>query len=257
MTSPIPSPPALRRGLWASALALPLLAGSCNVVDEPAAPSLCLVTVSGLSDAEGLAWLPDTGDAPDVLAARIGTGFDAQLEPNGEPRARAAARTALERARDLGFETAAFVTDSDWTTADGTLDGAFHCADRELLEVLYPDDPLAGAIRETRAFLQRKLPRPLEDGGVVWLHLALDELATEAERRLYFDVALEGLALSLAEGDCRLAVASSAGQGLSLRLSSTLASETQWNPVPMSEPPPARRLFHDLIDGLKPFGVRP
>jgi len=257
MTSQVP--PLRRRsvGAWAAALALPLLSGSCNVVDEPAAPSLCLVTVAGLSDAGGLAWLPDTGDAPDVLAARIGTGFDAQLEPGGEPSARAAARTALERARDLGFETAAYVTDSDWTTAAGYLDGAFHCADLELLEALYPDDALAGAIRETRAFLQRKLPRPLEDGGVVWLHLALDEIDSLELRQRYFDAAMEGLELSLAEGDCRLAVAASDGEGLSLRLSSTLESETTWNPVPMSEPPPAQRLFHDLIDGLKPFGVRP
>ncbi len=123
--------------------------------------------------------------------------------------------------------------------------------------MLYPDDPFAGALRETRAFLQRKLPRPLEGGGVVWLHLALDELDSVELRRRYFDVAVEGLEASLAKGECRLGWVTTDGAGLSLRLRSTVEGESAWNPVPTSEPPPAQRLFHDLIDGLKPFGVRP
>lgn len=237
-------------------LALTALAGSCNFVDEPAAPNLCLVTVTGLSDPVGLAWLPAAAQGATAMTERMGLGV--QPDSAGEGQAVAAeAVTALERARSLGFETAAFLTHPEWLEESGHLAGAFHGADRELLDVLYPEDPWSGAVRETRAFLERKLPRPLEDGCVTWLHLELEAIESTELRERYFEAALEGLQLSMEKGPCRLVVATGNEQGVSLRTLSTVANESSWTPVTNSEPPPPEGLFPALIDGLKPFGVRP
>lgn len=164
-----------------------LLAALASCTPTPTGPTLLWVTAGGLPEVPGGISVArgEHGLASDLAAALVGEPI-APLP--GEPHdvlIPAEANTLCELVSRYGLETAAYLTDAGLREEFGFLQGVLHSSDLPMLMAEASEGPLRGAVSAAYGFLEQKIPRPMEDGAFVWLHLDL-ELIPDPSARMKF-----------------------------------------------------------------------
>lgn len=176
---------------------LALLVAGC-IAQEPTGPPIAILTVSTAQpldvaavapDVEAVATAPRDGRGDfELLAASFGAAPEL-IAAGPFPVLPGAATTLAERATAAGFEAAAFTSGASAREESGLLQGHLHGEDEPLLASrLAAGEASPARLARTatdgaRAFVEQKLPRPMEDASYVWLHLDLTAVdAPEAER---------------------------------------------------------------------------
>lgn len=129
------------------------------------------------TDAEAVATGPRAGRSDWALLA---AGLCAEAPGAGAVHLPGTAESIAERAARIGFESAAFVTGDALREESGLLQGWFHGFDGPSLAAIGPDDPQGAAVELGYEFASGKAPRPMEDAGLLWVHLDLRGAADPA-----------------------------------------------------------------------------
>lgn len=164
-----------------------LLGSLSACTPTPSGPTVLWITVNGLPEVPKGATLArgDFGVVADLATALTarpqsplpGEPHDVLIQPDVD--------TLPEVVSRYGLETAAYLTHDGLREEFGFLQGVLHSSDLPMLMAEAPDGPLRGAIASAFGYLEQKIPRPMEDGAFIWLHLDL-ELIPDPEARAEF-----------------------------------------------------------------------
>ncbi len=155
----------------------------------PTGPTMLWITASGLPAAPP--GVPVTrgpyGLIGDIATALTGDPVAPLPGEPGDILVPGEKDTLCELVSRYGLETAAFVTDDGLREEFGFLQGVLHSSDLPMLMAEASDGPLRGAISAAYGLLEQKIPRPMEDGAFVWLHLDLELIPDPSVRPSFLE----------------------------------------------------------------------
>ena len=244
---PRPAFPPVARGLgslvWVAALI-----GLTACTPTPTGPTVLWITASELPQVpEGMAVARGgQGLLADLASALIGE----EVTPlAGEPRdviVPPKADTLCEVVARYGLETAAYLTEPGLREEFGFLQGALHSSDLPMLMAESPEGPLRGAVSAAYGFLEQKVPRPMEDGALVWLHLNLALIPDETARADFLSTTVAHFeSLLKRRPDSALVLVGFGAPGEA----GSVSVRSPWSDGP-AEPIRATDLFEVVLDGM-------